>query len=51
MRFAVFQVSRNQLRDLMAVLKLRAIDLDHRSGILQQGLGPEKKFADRPASR
>src|ERR1700680_3423467 len=68
MRFAVSQVSRrraDQLRDLMAVLKLRAIDLDHRSRILQKGLGgclhdasfsgarraQEQKVSDRPTDR
>jgi hypothetical protein len=67
-RLAVSQVSRgraDQLRDLMTVLKLRAIDLDYSSRILQQGLGgclddaslsgagrsQEKKVSDRPAGR
>ena len=39
MRFAMSQVSgrrADQLRDLMAVLKLGAIDLDDRARILQQ---------------
>src|SRR5260370_42560524 len=66
MRFAVPEVSRrrtDQLRDFMAVLKLRAIDLDYRSRIFQQGLGSrldnasfsgagrpqEQKVSDRPA--
>src|SRR6266566_260766 len=42
MRFAVPQVSwgrPDQLRDFMAVLKLRAIDLDYGSRIVQQRLG------------
>src|SRR5947209_733743 len=42
MRFAVSQVSwgrADQLRDFMAVLKLRAIDLDYGSRIVQQRLG------------
>src|ERR1700681_2187192 len=68
MRFAVSQVSRgraDQLRDLMAVLKLRAINLDYRSRILQQGFGgclydaslsgtcrpQEQEVSDRPAGR
>src|SRR5947209_4274881 len=66
MRFAVSQVSRrrpNQLRDFMAVLKLRAINLDYGSRILQQRLGgclddasfsrarrpQEEEICDRPA--
>ncbi len=54
-----------QLRDLMAVLKLRAIDLDYCSRVLQQGLGgclydaslagagrpQEQKVSDWPADR
>src|SRR2546428_604239 len=68
MRFAVSQVSRgraDQLGDLMTVLKLRAIDLDYCSRILQQGLGgclydaslsgagrpQEQKVSGRPADR
>src|SRR5260370_19332171 len=42
MRFAVAQVSRrrpDQFCDFMAVLKLRAIDLDYGSRVLQQRLG------------
>src|SRR5438309_6357584 len=68
MRFAVSQVSRaraDQLRDLMTVLKLRAIDFDYCSRILQQGLGgclydaslsgagrpQEQEVSDRPSDR
>src|SRR6266478_2083959 len=68
MRFTVPQVSRgraDQLRDLMTVLKLCAIDLDYGSRIPQQGLGgcfydaslsgagrpEEQKVSDRPADR
>src|SRR5258705_5481621 len=67
MSFAVSQVSRrraDQLRDLMAVLILRAIDLDCCPRILQQGFRgclheaclagtrwpQEKKVCDRPAN-
>src|SRR5258705_306028 len=68
MRFTVSKISRrrtDQLRDFMTVLKLRAIDLDYGSRILQQGLGSrlnnpsfsgagrskEQKVSDRPADR
>ena len=68
MRFAVAQVSRrrpDQFCDFMAVLKLRAIDLDYGSRVLQQRLGgrldnasfsragrpQEEKVSDRPADR
>src|SRR4051812_17692940 len=66
MRFAMSQVAgrrADQLRDFMAVLKLSAIDLDHRARILEQSFGgrfddsrltraggpQEKKVADRAA--
>src|SRR5260370_727734 len=68
MRFAVAEVSRrrrDQFRDFMAVLKLRAIDLDYGSSVLQQRLGgrldnasfsrarrpEEEKVSDWPAGR
>src|SRR5215471_13462613 len=68
MRFAVSQVSgrrADQLGDLVAVLKLGAIDLDYCLGIVQKGLSrgldnaglarprrpEEQKVSDRPASR
>src|SRR6266849_5980578 len=68
MRLAVSQISRrrtDQLSDFMAVLKLRAIDLDYCSRIFQQGLGrrlddasfsgarrsEEQKISDGPADR
>src|SRR5882757_7068478 len=41
MRLAMPQISRrrtDQLCDFMAVLKFRAIDLNHRARVLQQGL-------------
>jgi hypothetical protein len=55
----------DQLRDFMAVLKLGAIDFDHGTRVLQQGLGrrldnaslsrtrwpQEEKVSDRPAGR
>lgn len=67
-RFAVSKVSRrraDEFRDLMAVLKFGAIDLNHRPGIVQQGLSrclddsslaracrpQEEKISDRTARR
>jgi len=67
-RLTVAQISRrrpDQLRDLMTVLKLRAIDLDYGTRILKEGLGgclynagfsgprrpQEEKVSNRPAHR
>src|ERR1700693_1519988 len=54
MGFAVPKVSRrrsDQLRDLMAMLKFSAIDLDYRLSVLQQALGGRLYHASLSGAR